>query len=386
MGKGSDSGREALRGLATLWIIMRDLPLCDPRRVSPCEGPLYFHCPLVSPALKRLLSQLFALAVLASICAIAAGWWWTGQALRLPAGTTAEEPLTLDVKPGSSSRAVARAVAAAGVDVVPDLLYAWFRLSGDASQIKAGVYEIRPGATPRSLLGQMVRGEQALRSFVLIEGWNIREVLAAVRNSPDLEQDLEGLSASAVMERIGRAGQHPEGRFFPDTYRVVKNAKASEVLRQAAQAMDTRLAAAWEQRSPSSVLKSPEEALILASIIEKETGSEADRGLVGAVFNNRLRIGMRLQTDPTVIYGLGTRFDGNLRKVDLLTDTPYNTYTRAGLPPSPISIPGWNSLLAAVRPADSKALYFVAKGDGNSHFSHSLDEHNAAVRRYILNR
>jgi UPF0755 protein len=335
--------------------------------------------------LKRLISLLFALMLIA-LGAAAAGWWWTGQSLRLPAGTTAEQPLDLEVRPGSSSRAVANAIAGAGVDVSPTALYAWFRLSGEAATIKAGLYEIKPGATPRSLLKQMVRGEQALRSLILLEGWNIREVLAAVRASPHLRQDLDGLSPEAVMERVGLPGQHPEGRFFPDTYRVVKNTLASSVLRQAAQAMDTRLAEAWEQRSPASVLKTPAQALILASIIEKETGSEADRSLVGAVFNNRLRIGMRLQTDPTVIYGVGERFDGNLRKTDLLTDTPYNTYTRAGLPPSPISMPGWNSLLAAVRPADSKALYFVAKGDGNSHFSHSLDEHNAAVRRYILNR
>lgn len=340
----------------------------------------------VLPALKRLLSLLFALIVVAVVGGVAAGWWWTGQALRLPVGTTADEPLTLEIKPGSSSRAVARAIAAAGVDVPATALYAWFRLSGNAAAIKAGVYEIKPGATPRSLLRQMVRGEQALRSVILLEGWNIREVLAAVRASPHLRQDIDGLSPEAVMGQIGLQGQQPEGRFFPDTYRVVKNALASSVLRQAAQAMDTRLAEAWEQRSPTSVLKTPGETLILASIIEKETGAEEDRSLVGAVFNNRLRIGMRLQTDPTVIYGLGERFDGNLRKIDLLTDTPYNTYTRAGLPPSPISMPGWNSLLAAVRPADSKALYFVAKGNGSSHFSHSLDEHNSAVRRYILNR
>lgn len=339
----------------------------------------------VLPILKRLFSLLFTL-LLVALGGAAAGWWWTGQALRLPAGATEQEPLTLEIKPGSSSRAVARAIAAAGVDVDPTALYAWFRLSGDAAAIKAGVYEIKPGATPRSLLGKMVRGEQALRSVILVEGWNIREVLAAVRASPHLQQDLEGLTPDAVMGRIGLQGQHPEGRFFPDTYRVVKNALASTVLQQAALAMDARLAEAWSQRSPTSVLKTPGEALILASIIEKETGAEADRSLVGAVFNNRLRIGMRLQTDPTVIYGLGERFDGNLRKTDLLTDTPYNSYTRAGLPPSPISMPGWNSLLAAVQPADSKALYFVAKGNGSSHFSHSLDEHNAAVRRYILNR
>jgi UPF0755 protein len=158
------------------------------------------------------------------------------------------------------------------------------------------------------------------------------------------------------------------------------------VLKQAAQAMEQRLAQAWEQRDPSTLLRSPDEALILASIIEKETGAEADRAMVGGVFNNRLRIGMRLQTDPTVIYGLGERFDGNLRKIDLQTDTPYNSYTRAGLPPTPISMPGWASLLAAVKPADTRALYFVARGDGSSQFSSTLDEHNAAVRKFQLQK
>jgi UPF0755 protein len=199
-----------------------------------------------------------------------------------------------------------------------------------------------------------------------------------------LNQDLEGLDPAEIMARIGYAGRHPEGRFFPDTYRMVKHATASSVLRQAAQAMDQRLAQAWAQRAPSSPLRTPEEALILASIVEKETGTESDRGLVAGVFSNRLRIGMRLQTDPTVIYGLGERFDGNLRRVDLETDNPYNTYTRAGLPPTPIAIPGWNSLLAAVQPAATPAMYFVARGDGSSQFSSTLDEHNAAVRRYQI--
>ncbi|MDZ4128844.1 MAG: endolytic transglycosylase MltG, partial [Hydrogenophaga sp.] len=216
--------------------------------------------------------------------------------------------------------------------------------------------------------------------------WNIRQVLQAVRSSPDLKQDIDGLSMADLMARIGYPGRHPEGRFFPDTYRMAKNTPASAVLRQAAQAMEQQLNIAWAQRAPNSPLRSPDEALILASIIEKETGLESDRAMVGGVFSNRLRIGMRLQTDPSVIYGLGERFDGNLRRVDLQTDTPYNTYTRAGLPPTPIAIPGRNSLMAAVMPATTDAMYFVARGDGASYFSATLQEHNAAVRRYILGR
>lgn len=318
--------------------------------------------------------------------ALAGAWWWVGQPLSLPSTVSVEQPLELDVPPGGSARTVADAVSRAGVDVSPSLLYAWFRLSGQGRSIKAGSYEIKPGATPRSLLGQLVRGEQAMRSITLLEGWNIRDVLAAVRRSPDLQQDLEGLGVAEIMSRIGYPGRHPEGRFFPDTYRVVRHAKASSVLRQAAQAMDQRLAQAWAQRAADTPLRSPEDALILASIVEKETGTDSDRPLVAAVFTNRLRIGMRLQTDPTVIYGLGTRFDGNLRRVDLLTDTPYNTYVRAGLPPTPIAMPGWASLLAAVKPAATRDLYFVARGDGSSHFSSTLDQHNAAVRRFILQR
>jgi UPF0755 protein len=265
-------------------------------------------------------------------------------------------------------------------------LQTWFRLSGRARDIKAGTYEIRPGDTPRTLLDRLVRGEQALRSLTLIEGWNHREMLAAVRRSADLTQDLEGLDGAAVMARLGWPDRHPEGRFFPDTYRMVRGATASSVLRQAVLAMDERLALAWSQRDPDTPLKSPEEALVLASIIEKETGKDADRAMVASVFSNRLRMGMRLQTDPTVIYGLGERFDGNLRRADLLADTPYNSYTRAGLPPTPIALPGWASLLAAVQPARSGALYFVARGDGSSQFSASLAEHNAAVRKYQLTR
>ena len=197
-----------------------------------------------------------------------------------------------------------------------------------------------------------------------------------------LKPDTAGLSDAAIMERLERPGVHPEGRFFPDTYTYAKGSSDLAVLRRALHAMDRRLEAAWSQRASDTPLKSAEQALILASIVEKETGRASDRGLVAGVFANRLRVGMLLQTDPTVIYGLGEKFDGNLRKKDLQTDTPWNTYTRAGLPPTPIAMPGKAALLAAVQPEPTRALYFVAKGDGTSHFSESLDEHNRAVNRY----
>lgn len=314
----------------------------------------------------------------------AAAAWWLHQPLKL--NTNAEGVVDLLVPAGSSARGTAQAAVNAGVDTDERLLYAWFRLSGDARQIKAGSYEVKPGATPRTLLDMLVRGEQALRQVTLVEGWTFRQVLAALQKAEHLTNDLQGLDAAAVMARIGRPGLHPEGRFFPDTYRYPKRAPASAVLQQAAQAMQRELEQAWAGRDPAVPLRSPEEALILASIVEKETGMAADRAQIAGVFANRLRIGMRLQTDPTVIYGLGERFDGNLRRRDLEADTPYNTYTRAGLPPTPIAMPGRDALVAAVRPASTRALYFVSRGDGSSEFSATLDDHNRAVRRFILGR
>ena len=232
----------------------------------------------------------------------------------------------------------------------------------------------------------LVRGEESLRSLTLVEGWTFRQLRGALAKAPDLRQDTAELSDADIMERLGRMGQHPEGRFFPDTYSYAKGSSDLKLLALALRTMDRHLQAAWENRAPDSPLRTPQEALILASIIEKETGIHADRALIAGVFNNRLRLGMMLQTDPTVIYGMGELFDGNLRKKDLQTDTPWNTYTRAGLPPTPIAMPGRESLLAAVAPASTKALYFVARGDGSSAFSNSLDEHNRAVNQYQRKR
>ncbi|MBX3633714.1 MAG: endolytic transglycosylase MltG, partial [Simplicispira sp.] len=245
--------------------------------------------------------------------------------------------------------------------------------------------ELPLGTTPRSLLEKLVRGDETLRVLTLVEGWNLRQVRAALAQA-ELRPDSAPLNDAALMERLGSPGVPAEGRFFPDTYTYAKGSSDLAVLRRALHAMDRQLAAAWAQRAVDTPLKSPQEALVLASIIEKETGREADRALVAGVFTNRLRAGMLLQTDPTVIYGLGERFDGNLRRRDLQADTPYNTYTRVGLPPTPIAMPGKASLMAAVQPAATRALYFVARGDGSSQFSQSLDEHNRAVARYQLGR
>jgi len=313
---------------------------------------------------------------LAALVAGAAAFW-VNQRLPLTADT-----VDLTVAPGMSAGDVAQAIHDAGVQTHPWLLQVWFRLSGDARKIKAGSYEIARGATPLSVLQKLVRGEQALRAVTLVEGWTFVQVRAALLKAEYLTQTTQGLEPDLIMKSLGRPGVHPEGRFFPDTYTYAKGSTDVAVLKRAMQAMDERLATVWQQRAPNSPLKTPEEALILASIIEKETGVSSDRPLIAGVFVNRLRIGMRLQTDPTVIYGLGPTFDGNLRRRDLLADTPWNTYTRAGLPPTPIAMPGQSSLLAAVQPQATQALYFVARGDGSSHFSDGLDDHNRAVNRY----
>jgi UPF0755 protein len=248
--------------------------------------------------------------------------------------------------------------------------------------MRAGSYEIAPGTSPERLLSMLVRGEESLRTVTMVEGWNWRQVRQALAKAEHLKPDSRTLSDEVLMTQLGRPGVAPEGRFYPDTYSYAKGTSDLAVLQRAMKAMDKQLQHAWEARQPGAALQSPEQALILASIVEKETGKAQDRAQISGVFNNRLRIGMRLQTDPTVIYGLGEAFDGDLRRVHLTTDNPWNTYTRAGLPPTPIAMPGKASLLAAVQPAKTSAIYFVARGDGSSHFSATLDEHNRAVNRY----
>ena len=333
----------------------------------------------------RFFGRLLVLTLLLLALVAAAAAWWLHKPMRLnlPAGS---QVLDLEIEPGTRAAQVAESIVASGADVNVELLQLWFRVSGQARQIKAGSYEIVPGATPRSLLSMVVRGDQTLKSITLVEGWTFTQVRAALQKAELLAPDSIGLQPEMIMEKLGRPGLHPEGRFFPDTYSYAKGSSDLAVLKRAAKAMDKRLDAAWALRSADTPLKTRDEALTLASIVEKETGKPTDRAQIAGVFTNRLRINMRLQTDPTVIYGLGAAFDGNLRKRDLLLDTPYNTYTRGGLPPTPIAMPGKAALLAAVQPEPTKALYFVARGDGTSHFSASLDDHNRAVNKYIRNQ
>jgi UPF0755 protein len=338
--------------------------------------PRFQHPNKDMPVLKGLMKWLVSL-LLVALGLLGGAYWWLHHPM-----DTRQATLDLSIEPGTSPKAIAQAVADAGAQTSPTLLYAWFRLSGQSRQMRAGSYEIAPGTSPQRLLSMLVRGEESLRTVTIVEGWNWRQVRQALAKAESLQADSRTLSDEAVMAKLGRPGVAPEGRFYPDTYSYAKGASDLAVLQRAMKAMDKHLQQAWEARQPGAALQSPEQALILASIVEKETGKAQDRAQISGVFNNRLRIGMRLQTDPTVIYGLGEAFDGNLRRVHLTTDTPWNTYTRAGLPPTPIAMPGKAALLAAVQPAKTAAIYFVAKGDGTSYFSATLDEHNRAVNRY----
>ena len=332
--------------------------------------------------LRRFFKSLLMLVFLLALLVFGGALWWlhAPMAMRLEPG---RQVLDLEIEPGTRVKAIAEAVVDSGADVPVLLLQTWFRLSGQARLIKAGSYELTPGTTPRKLLSMLVRGEEALKTVTLVEGWTFKQVRAALQKAEQLTPDTTALQPETIMEKLGKPGVYPEGRFFPDTYTYAKGSSDLAVLKRASRAMDKRLEAAWSLRTPSTPLKTPDQALILASIVEKETGKASDRAQIAGVFTNRLRVGMPLQTDPTVIYGLGDKFDGNLRKRDLQTDTPYNTYTRGGLPPTPIAMPGKAALLAAVQPASTQALYFVSRGDGSSHFSASLEEHNRAVNKYI---
>ena len=326
--------------------------------------------------MKRWGLLLVGVALLAGLTGGAAFWW-----LQRPLALAAET-VELSIEPGTSPRDIAQAWVDAGVQTSPLLLYEWFRWSGQARRIRAGSYEIDRNTSPQRLLLKMVQGDETLAATRLIEGWTFRQFRAELARAEGLKQSTAEMPDDALMAALGAPGIAPEGRFYPDTYTYSKGSSDIAVLRRAYRAMQRRLSDAWASRAPDTPLRSADEALILASIVEKETGQAADRPKVAGVFTNRLRMGMALQTDPAVIYGLGERFDGKLRKRDLLADTPYNTYTRNGLPPTPIAMPGKASLEAAVLPEPTKALYFVARGDGSSEFSDSLAAHNRAVNQY----
>ena len=292
------------------------------------------------------------------------------------------KPYTFTIKSGSSVASAANQLHEAKLIEHEMLFVLLVRIMGQSARIKSGRYELEYAVSPRELVTLLTRGGSTQRQVTIIEGWTFRQFRAALNANPDLKHDSRALTDVQILQRIGAVYDYPEGLFFPDTYSFETGSSDFAVLKRAYQTMQKRLQTAWENREPNLPLQTPYQALILASIVEKETGAARDRDMIAGVFTNRLRQGMRLQTDPSVIYGLGANFDGNLRKVDLLTDTIYNTYTRAGLTPTPISLPGTASLQAALHPAPTTAVYFVARGDGSSEFSSNLAEHNRAVNRF----
>lgn len=325
----------------------------------------------------RFLRPLLLLSFTLLLAFGLGGYWWANSAL-----TLRSSPVDFRVAPGSSLRLAAQQIADAGVDMPPTLLVLLAKVMRAETGIKAGSYSVHSGVTPWEILGKLTRGQVTQGDITLVEGWTLRQWRERVDAHPDLQHDSKGLSDAEILRHLGLEGGSVEGWLFPDTYLFDKQSSDLDLFARAQRAMQKKLMAEWERRAPGLPYKTPYQALTMASIVEKETGRLGDRPLVAAVFVNRLRSGMLLQTDPTVIYGLGARFDGNLKKRDLTTDTPYNTYTRPGLPPTPIAMPGLASLQAVLHPADSDALYFVARGDGSSQFSRSLEEHNRAVNRY----
>jgi len=326
--------------------------------------------------MRLVIKLLGVLLVLAGVAA-AGTMWWLDAPLKLRS-----PKVEVSIEHGTSARGVARAWVQAGVDAPERLLYEWFRWSGQSRNIRAGSYEIESGASPRSLLDKMVRGDETLETVRFIEGWTLRQVREALAKAPHLRASTAEMDDAQLATALGLEAKSAEGWLFPDTYAYSRGVSDLTVMKRAVGAMKDRVEAAWASREPDTPLKSAADMLVLASVVEKETGSAADRGLIAGVFLNRLKVGMPLQSDPTVIYGMGSAFDGNLRRVDLRRDTPWNTYTRPGLPPTPISMPGTASLQAVVKPDATTALYFVSRGDGSSHFSDSLSEHNRAVNEY----
>jgi len=345
----------------------------------------------VASALKRGCRFIVITFVLLLVLAAGAAFWlWQGHRGFGDVALDGVTPgSTVEVARGDAFPTVLRKLRTQGVTQGSDLQWRLLaRETATASQLKVGEYALEPTLTPRELLKRMREGRTLQYRFTIVEGWNIRQLRAALRAATPLQQKTAELSDVELMTALGHEGQHPEGRFLPETYVYTRSETDLDVLKRAYAAMEKAVDAAWQARAQDIPLQSAEEALILASIIEKETGIAEERPAIAGVFARRLKIGMPLQTDPTVIYGIGSSYDGNIRRRDLTTDTPYNTYTRRGLTPTPIAMPGVDALKAAVNPADGNTLYFVAVGDGSGRhlFSATLAEHNAAVARYLVTR
>ena len=326
-----------------------------------------------------MLKTLLALVVLAIAAAVGYGFWYVGSPVSI-----ARYPVEVEIPRGAGFRAALEQLERSGIEVRRYEFEILARATGKVRNIKAGSYEIAQPVTPLQLLDKLSRGDVTQAEVRLIEGWTFAMFRATLDQHPFLRHDTKGMDDAAILARLQAPEKHPEGLFFPDTYLFGKGSSDLAVLRRAYRAQQRHLKEEWEARDTKQPYKTPYEALIMASIIEKETGQAGERDLIGGVLTNRLRIGMRLQVDPTIIYGLGATFDGNLKRSHLTEDGPYNTYTRAGLPPTPIAMPGLASLRAAMRPGKTDAMYYVSKNDGSSHFSRTLDEHNRAVIKYQL--
>lgn len=323
------------------------------------------------------MRRLLAATIITVLLAAAAMFHYANRQLQLPV-----TPFEFTLRQGGSLKSIARDMQQAGL-LKHDWAFVWLaRLLGKSARLKAGNYSLEKPPSPLELLEIICKGQISQRQISIIEGWTFRQLRATLNASPDLAHDISNLTDEEILRRIGAVDSHAEGLFFPDTYYFSAGSSDLELIRRAHRLMQQRLQEAWLARAPDSPLQSPYQALILASIVEKETGTPEDRAMIAGVFVNRLRKGMPLQSDPTVIYGLGDGFDGNLRRRDLLADTVYNTYTRGGLTPTPIALPGMAALQATLHPAHTDALYFVARGDGSSQFSSNLTAHINAVNRY----
>lgn len=331
--------------------------------------------------LKSLIILLFLLAAVAALALSAGAWYWAQNPVQLEG-----DRIDYLVESGERPRTIARLMNKAGIHINEDAFVALARITGRDKLLKAGAYEAVRGDSPSDLLERMASGDMTQTRLALIEGWSYQRIRQALRDDAKLKQTLDGVSDADILTKLGASATLPEGLFHPDTYVFVPGSTDFDILRRAYKAQQTLLDVAWAERDPELPLKTPYEALILASIVEKETGHSADRRRVAGVFINRLRLNMPLQTDPTVIYGMGQAYEGKIRRKDLQTDTPWNTYTRGGLPPTPIASPGKASLLAALHPEAHKFLYFVSRGDGTSEFSPSLADHNRAVAKFIHGR
>ncbi len=326
--------------------------------------------------MRSIKQLLFLVLFLAALLAGDMGYYAT-HPLALPA-----LPFEFSLRQGASLKGAAHQLQQEGALPNERMFVLLARLLGKSAQIKAGNYELETPVTPLELLDILTKGQVTQSELGIIEGWTFGQFRAALNANPAIRHDSATLSEAEILQRLGAPENHVEGLFFPDTYYFASGVSDLTLLKRAYQTMQRHLQENWQTRDPGLPLDSPYQALILASIVEKETGQASDRGMIAGVFANRLRRGMLLQTDPTVIYGMGEKFDGNLRKSDLLADTPYNTYTRVGLPPTPIALPGLASLQAALHPPKTDAIYFVARGDGSSEFSATLTQHNRAVNKY----